>query len=247
MRSLTRLSDTGASTYAGLSRAGLAVSLLLHAGLAAGVLAAGTWLDKATPAQMGMAGPRVMAVSFVSAPAPETTDLPQPEPVINPERNLKKRAAAKPPVKIAEDALRKAEPVETPPRQQPPKQQPQPAQRISGRDGAAAKGAGRGAVAGQADLHKSYADELLRHIARHKHYPRAAVKRREQGVAVVQFALDGTGRLVSLHLMESSGHRILDRAAMQTLRNAQPLPLPPAPLQKTLDGFTLPVRFALVH
>lgn len=243
MRRLTQLSDTGIAC-GGLSRLGLAASLLLHIGVAGGVLAANAWLDDPGHAALGMAGTRVMEVSFVTPPSPALPELPQPVPVRNPEPVVAKEPAKAPPVKIADDAVRKADPVEEKVAAAAP---PLPAKQAAGTDGAEMRGTGRGAVAGANDTYKSYADDLLRHIAKHKHYPASALKRREQGVAVVQFSLDGTGRLISLHLMESSGHRTLDRAAMQTLRSAQPLPLPPDGLYDMVDGFTLPVRFSLTN
>jgi len=235
MRSLTRHSDPGVAS-AGLSPLGLAVSLFLHFSVAGRLLAAGAWLDKTRHAPSGVAGPQVMTVSFVSVPeAPRPVPSPpQPEAAQNPEPVSKPAAV----VKVAEDAIRK---VEKPVQISQPQPQPVPQQQAAGQGGAASNGDGQGAVAGKATVRVTYTDILMRHIATHRHYPRSARKRREEGTAVVQFALDNNGRLTSLHLMEGSGHRNLDRAAMQTLRNAQPFPQPPGGALR----FSMPVRFSL--
>ncbi|WP_349323000.1 TonB family protein [Asticcacaulis sp. MM231] len=68
--------------------------------------------------------------------------------------------------------------------------------------------------------------QLLSHIERHKRYPTAA--RGRQGVVQVRFSMDREGRVLSSAVSRSSGSGALDRAALDTLKRASPLPKPPA-------------------
>lgn len=70
------------------------------------------------------------------------------------------------------------------------------------------------------------------------YYPPEAVLRGIEGEALVQLALDPSGRILSAQLARSSGHAILDEAALRAVRSL-----------KTVPGggreAMLPVRFRL--
>lgn len=72
-----------------------------------------------------------------------------------------------------------------------------------------------------------------------KFYPEEAIARGLQGEAVVLLVLDEAGNPVAARIEESSGHRILDDAALRAVRSLKSLPSN-AP-RETL----LPVRFKL--
>jgi protein TonB len=71
-----------------------------------------------------------------------------------------------------------------------------------------------------------------------QYYPREAVLRGIEGEVLVRLRLDSSGRVVSARLARSSGHAILDKAALRAARTL-----------KTIPGgrreAMLPVRFRL--
>lgn len=64
-------------------------------------------------------------------------------------------------------------------------------------------------------------------IEKHKLYPRAARKRQFQGRAVVRFVISADGSVTDVTLAETSGHGILDKAALAAVKDAGPFPRPP--------------------
>jgi protein TonB len=71
-------------------------------------------------------------------------------------------------------------------------------------------------------------------------YPMLARRRGLQGRVVVRFMLDASGKAADLSTVESSGHEILDAAALEAVRRAVPMPAPAVPTQ-----IVLPIVFAL--
>lgn len=74
--------------------------------------------------------------------------------------------------------------------------------------------------------------------------PTAARSRRQQGTAWVRASIDREGRLLALRLEQSSGQPMLDDAALQTFRRAQPLPPIPDEL-KAPQELVVPVEYYL--
>lgn len=68
---------------------------------------------------------------------------------------------------------------------------------------------------------------LLAHLEKYRRYPAAARARGQQGVAQVTFRMNRQGRLLSSRVSRSTGSAMLDRAAIDTLKRAQPLPAIP--------------------
>lgn len=83
---------------------------------------------------------------------------------------------------------------------------------------------------------------LITHIARYLRYPRGASARQLHGVVHVRFAMRRDGTVTGAWVKASSGHLLLDRAATETIRLAQPLPVIPADLPDMLT-ISLPVSF----
>ncbi|MGD0626993.1 MAG: energy transducer TonB [Thermodesulfobacteriota bacterium] len=65
---------------------------------------------------------------------------------------------------------------------------------------------------------------IIRKIEAAKRYPRMARKMGIEGTAVVRFKLRSEGQVETVEIMESSGSEILDKASIETVRDAAPLP-----------------------
>ncbi len=74
------------------------------------------------------------------------------------------------------------------------------------------------------DTEASWDTVLKAHLEKHRRYPLTARAMRIQGIAHVRFRMSRAGKLISVTLSRSSGFDILDRAALDTIRRAQPLP-----------------------
>jgi len=92
---------------------------------------------------------------------------------------------------------------------------------------------------------RDYMASLSAWLNRHKRYPRSAQRRHQEGTVRLRFALDRSGRLLAADVIGSSGYAALDKAALDMLRKAAPLPpIPPEIGQSRLD-VVLPVAFDL--
>jgi protein TonB len=83
---------------------------------------------------------------------------------------------------------------------------------------------------------------LLAHLEKYRRYPASARARREEGVAHVHFRMNRAGAVLSAEILRSSGSAMLDRAALDTIRRAQPLPAIPEDKADVLD-LSVPVEF----
>lgn len=83
---------------------------------------------------------------------------------------------------------------------------------------------------------------LLAHLEKYRRYPASARNRGVQGVAYVRFRMNRAGRLLSAEIIRSSGSEALDRAALETLRRAEPLPAIPSDRPDILE-LSVPVEF----
>lgn len=83
---------------------------------------------------------------------------------------------------------------------------------------------------------------LLSHLEKYRRYPAAARIRREEGIAYVTFRMNRAGAVLSAEIVRSSGSAMLDRAALDTLKRAQPLPAIPDDKPDPLE-LSVPVEF----
>ncbi|AHI28521.1 energy transducer TonB [Marinobacter similis] len=90
-----------------------------------------------------------------------------------------------------------------------------------------------------------YLNQLSRHLSQHYQYPRRARRLGQEGTPLVVFSFDREGELLELHLKTGSGHQLLDDAALEMLRDAEPLPAVPARMNGQSFSYALPVRFRL--
>ncbi|MEH6745081.1 energy transducer TonB [Hyphomonas sp.] len=90
-----------------------------------------------------------------------------------------------------------------------------------------------------------YAGLIQAWLLKHKRYPHPARARRQQGVVKVWFQIDPAGHILEQRIETSSGHALLDKATLNLLRAASPLPPPPAELHATDLTFTVPIDYSL--
>ena len=80
---------------------------------------------------------------------------------------------------------------------------------------------------GQGASGDTYKGLVFGMLTRAKQFPASARGRKENGQAIVAFAVDAQGALVSLSLTQSSGFPDLDREALDMVRRIAPFPPPP--------------------
>jgi protein TonB len=100
----------------------------------------------------------------------------------------------------------------------------------------AASGVGQG----QSRNDANYNGRVAAHLARYKRFPQGAQNKRNHGTAVVSFSLDGSGRVIAVKLVRTSGVAVLDEEAQAWVRRASPFPMPPS--GGTVE-FTVPLSF----
>lgn len=87
--------------------------------------------------------------------------------------------------------------------------------------------------------HTEYLSQLIAHIQRHKHYPRLARRRHQQGDVTVRFLVHHDGHITALQTGGATA--ILRKACQQAVQEALPLPRPAGNLPA--DG--MPVHFIM--
>lgn len=215
-----------------------ASSLLLVLGLHVGVaLWSLYWQPQAAPLELP---PPAMLIELPPAPpAAPAAPPPPPEPVRAPEPPPQPKVIEAPKPKLAlpppppkprpkppkPEAKVEPKPVEPPPSSTPasdsvPAPTAKPAARPSPQAGNPAPSQAKA----------SWQSRLLAHLNRYKRYPEDARRRGQQGVVKLRFVVDGRGNVLSFELAGKSGSGSLDRATLQMIRRAQPLPAPPAEL-----------------
>jgi periplasmic protein TonB len=85
---------------------------------------------------------------------------------------------------------------------------------------------------------------LLSHIARYRRYPEGARRDQARGTVQLVFSMLRDGTVTDVRIASSSGYSLLDIAAIETIRKAQPLPRIPAELPESLN-ILVPVAFEL--
>jgi protein TonB len=90
----------------------------------------------------------------------------------------------------------------------------------------------------QSQAHLDYAKHVYSLLLKAAGYPKAAMATRPEGRVVVFFSSDG--RITSRRILTSSGHAVLDQAALETVDRLKRLPPPPPDMNK---NFSLPIRY----
>ncbi len=87
---------------------------------------------------------------------------------------------------------------------------------------------------------------ILARLERFRHYPSDAQRSRQQGTAYIRFRVSRDGHVLSFSLDRSSGYPALDTAALETLRNADPLPKIPADRPDQVE-LVVPIEFSIAR
>jgi protein TonB len=163
-------------------------------------------------------------------PEPKPVVKPLPTPVVQQSEPVAEPPPAQPTEVIAvAPKPNAAPPVQTAPVPTPVKQEPPPVTNQADYD----------------DARSKYGNSLWGAISKHKKYPKIAAMRNWQGEAIVELELDGNGKLKSKKIIQSSGHDVLDKQALEMVEKALPFPAPPDVLRGNNFTITVPVPFKL--
>ncbi len=100
---------------------------------------------------------------------------------------------------------------------------------------------------GHQKAQQTYYMKLAAWLAKHKRYPRRAKKTGITGVVKIRFSINTSGQINEFTIVESSGHKILDKAALDMLKRASPLPKIPQNLNVKTLTLTVPIQFTLTQ
>jgi len=90
-----------------------------------------------------------------------------------------------------------------------------------------------------------YEELIVAWLERHKKYPRRARRLRIEGEGMLRILIDRAGRLQRVELVRRTGNRLLDRAALEMARRADPFPPLPEGDTSPSREFIVPVAFVL--
>ena len=95
------------------------------------------------------------------------------------------------------------------------------------------------------DSPSAYLRLLAMRLAEVKQYPTAAASRHEEGMVLLAFRLDRSGRVLSWEIARSSGHDELDAEVSRMVALAAPFPPFPASWREASATFQVPIGFSL--
>jgi protein TonB len=185
-------------------------------------------------------------------PAPEIARAdPAPEPVPAPPKPAESERVARPVPKPAPGpAAREASPAR--PAAPAPPQPASPAP-VEGAGTQAATGSSRTggydtrstAPAWAATARVRYEQVLFAWMNRHKQYPMLAQRRGIEGEGSVRVRIDRDGRVLERSVARSTGEQMLDQAALDMVRRANPFPAVPSEYAGETFEFVAPIQYRL--
>lgn len=198
----------------------------------------------------------VEAVAVEPPPAEEVAPLPaQTVPL---ESTALEAVALPPPETIVAELPPAPKPIARPEPKRAERVKPRPVQRAarSGEAGESARETRRGlssrentggSAAASADPNAlaRYAAQLAGALKGRLRYPDAARAAGLTGVATLRFTLNRSGRVLQASITRSSGHVMLDQAALATASPGQALPPPPDGVPQPQITISVPLRFDL--
>ncbi len=96
-----------------------------------------------------------------------------------------------------------------------------------------------------ARLSRDYRSSILRLVERHKYYPLHARRKGLEGTSRVAFTIHRNGVIAGVSLTGSSGERLLDQAAIQTIKQIGKAPPFPKDIQRNQWRFAIPIAYSL--
>jgi protein TonB len=187
--------------------------------------------------------PPTVAETPAAVPVPQVVPKPQPKPVDEEQKRQQeiarqKRIAERQKERQLEEARERArEKARQAAQQQSRAAAPRQAPQVNaGRNGSAQANAPRGNSSLMSiDAFKA---AVAARVARNR--PAASTAASAQGVVVVAFSVTASGGASGVHIARSSGHGVLDQAALSAVRRAAPFPAPPPGAPRS---FSVPMRF----
>jgi len=117
---------------------------------------------------------------------------------------------------------------------------------VSGADEGATDGAAKGEP--EVDLKAmlaGYVGRVSSAVHKRFYYPAAGARLGLEGLVVVEVLIDASGKIISSQVVRSSGHRVLDRAALKAMASIGRLPAPPPQLHWGKRSIKVPFDFRL--
>lgn len=102
-----------------------------------------------------------------------------------------------------------------------------------------------GAATHDANAVPQWKTELVARLQRYKRYPSDAQARGEEGVAQLAFSVDRSGGVHNARILRSSGSSVLDRATLDLIARAAPLPAPPPEIRGAQIAIVVPINYNL--
>ena len=227
---------------AGIRPVAWVVALTLAAGLHAAVLVglpeseAGVRQAGSGGLEVGL-GPRARAKTTPDQPVEEPAKPePRPEPKSEPEPEPEPRPEPQPEPEPDAEAEEVTDPAETAQAEEASEVEETAEQELQG-DGSQG--------GGDPGAFEDYRTRLQAWLERHKDYPVAARRRRQEGVVELTFTLRRDGTVAAAEVSRPSGSVLLDRAARRMLDRAEPMPAFPDSLPADELELTVPVEFRL--
>ena len=109
----------------------------------------------------------------------------------------------------------------------------------------AAETAAKAKKAAARGLIKTYYGTLSSYLRRNYEYPRRARLAAIEGTVLIEIVVDREGKVLSTRVARSSGHEILDKAALASISKLRTVPAPPDGLAWTRRAIRVPLRYSL--
>jgi protein TonB len=109
-----------------------------------------------------------------------------------------------------------------------------------------ASGKGAEANSGNRLGKKDYFSSLIAWLNQYKNYPATLKKKKQQGVVTLKFTINKKGQLLSASVHKSSGYPLLDKAALDILDKASPMPAIPNSIPRDQLTLIIPLEYSLI-
>jgi protein TonB len=94
-------------------------------------------------------------------------------------------------------------------------------------------------------LSKNYLTYIRRTIISKTKYPKRAKRLKKQGIVLVSFIIKNNGNITKINIEKSSGSKILDNAAIKTLKNINKFKEIPSQLKRNSWNIKIPMVYKL--